>query len=165
MLRRLCLVTVLPAGCVAAALAVGCGPHRGPQKAAGPAALTAEESRVRAWVLDNAHDPESVRFDRWGPHLGPEGGEAPPGTTVVRVRYRALNRQGARELSDVLVGLQGDRVLWAVPNQAGDDWREEHARAKKWAADFWKPPKGEPWKPPPQKFTPPRPFTPDGPGY
>jgi hypothetical protein len=51
--------------CNPPAAVLNTAPHEG-----GP--LSADEERVKAYVLDNAGDPKSVQFVRWGPNLSGE---------------------------------------------------------------------------------------------
>jgi hypothetical protein len=92
----------------------------------------AEERTVRDYVLDNAHDPKSVEFDRWGPHdlagdLGLteqlQAGTA-PGEQVVRVRYRASNPSGAKQLHDELFVVRKGKAVGRFSNDAGDEWKD-----------------------------------------
>jgi hypothetical protein len=107
-----------------------------------------DESVVRRYVLDNADDPASVEFDRWGPN-DEEGRVAgaiekrfqergltgfglamqqmgfPPGSHTIRVRFRAKNRVGAKELVDMLYAVKDGKVVGTQINPFGDDWIEK----------------------------------------
>jgi hypothetical protein len=93
----------------------------------------AEEELVKEYVLTNADDPDSVEFARWGPHdlnseLGirwpPFGNDFLP-TKGVRVAYRANNEFGAKTLRDQIFFIQDGKVVWAIPNKSGDNWKED----------------------------------------
>jgi len=109
-----------------------------------------EEELVRKYILDTAHDPNSVEFDRWGPHdltaeLGVTGivgfcAALDPGTRpisfpksgmketrpdkVIRVCFREKNALGAKQFKDALFLIQDEKVVEAGVNQFGDDWHE-----------------------------------------
>jgi hypothetical protein len=110
-----------------------------------------DESVVRAYVLDNADDPASVEFDRWGPDdtegrlaaavaehgtaavvpfsFGPQAKAwFPPGSLVVRVRYREKNRFGAKMLVDELYSVKDRKVVFHMANFGGDQWLEKMPR-------------------------------------
>ncbi len=102
-----------------------------------PLALLKEEETVKAFILDHVGDPKSVEFVKWGPHVlskalrlkrGETIGMGPQDQTlailsknvpflwnvptddllpVVRVRFRANNSTGGRELHDALFTLSG----------------------------------------------------------
>jgi hypothetical protein len=89
-----------------------------------------QEKAVRDWIVDNANDPASVQFARWGPHnpkgnddfLAPLGVDVPKGVAVLRVRWREKNKVGALTLHDELFAVSESKVSRIGENHEGDDW-------------------------------------------
>jgi hypothetical protein len=103
-------------------IALGCSPSAtSPPKADAPPAqpthdgdaLTGEEKIVRAFILDNADDPKSVEFARWGPNVSGE-------------QLRALIKQAHDNLE------AAERAKWEEGKKLHDadvaKWREEKAK-------------------------------------
>ncbi len=110
------------------------------------------EAMVKASILDNAGDPDSVKFARWGPHdltcksalvpqdmdamiwpLVPFQGFVKDGSgpcPLVRVRFRMKNDRGALAVVDLLFGLRKGKVVFAATNPYGDGWATRFAEKK-----------------------------------
>jgi hypothetical protein len=108
-------------------LAAGCLPAKPPPAGGGAAPKLAEEELVRDHVLDNADDPASVEFDRWGPH------DLKGHPKRVRARLRENNRAGAKELHDRIYWVDGNKIgifFGGIKvrdfddNRRGDNWRD-----------------------------------------
>jgi hypothetical protein len=143
--------------------ATGCNPpttSESPKPSSTSPAAAAQASEAdthqaaKDYLLDNANDPKSVEFSRWGPDdlsgktiaayakakkvpfvngsllvgdLGiPNGGDIfAKADQIVRVRYRAKNAAGALQLSDLLVGLKAGKVTGTLENSLGDEWLDK----------------------------------------
>jgi len=106
-------------------IALGCSPSATPQpKADAPPAqpahdgdaLTADEKVVKAFILDNADDPKSVEFARWGPNVSGE-----------QLRALIKQLQDNREAAERAKWEEGKKLYDADPAK----WWEEKA---KWEA-------------------------------
>jgi hypothetical protein len=117
----------------------GCSQVSNPASGVSPS--TSVEAIVAKHIVDNANDPKSVEFAKWGPNLlmsdlTPvqqkqfwsalatwKDGEQPKG--FVRVAYREKNVQGALELRDLIVLVLADgRVNMWTATEGGDQWRD-----------------------------------------
>jgi hypothetical protein len=104
-----------------------------------------QEKAVRDWIVDNANDPASVQFARWGPHnpkgnddfLARLGVDVPKGVAVLRVRWREKNKVGALTLHDELFAVSESKVSRIGENHDGDDWiAAARAKVKKLSQDI-----------------------------
>src|SRR5438309_327843 len=95
-------LALLAAGCSAAVSGNG-------RATAGHGAAPAlpEERLVLAYILDNANDPPSVEIAKWGPH----GLDDKLAVKFVRAKYRANNRNGAKELMEEQFVIEEGKVV------------------------------------------------------
>lgn len=127
-------------------MVAGCGGESGVTGAI--SSMSPIEAQVAKFVRDNANDPGSVEFVRWGPNAKPGewkafmGGGYDPAYEiaglpqpknrpksyithdghVVRLIYREKNDAGALQIKDAVFFIENDGRIRRVDNPHGDGW-------------------------------------------